>query len=572
MLLRVNPEHAPWSTVFAVCRLVSFLVVFDFAEYSWRTNSHGVPYSTNDRIITMTDSTQLVDQYLLQSSLKPDISVKVSRGKSVATVNDGQNSYNSGIITYDCQSALNGSQGYASLKDAYIVMPYTVSMKNTGANATGVANRYALGMKCNIASIVDEVKVYLNGKSIITPSEYKQMWSNVRAIAELTTAEVEKHGADMHLFPDDWESENFSTSANAYGDGYSNNNLYGSHSISLNQTTLEHSKPNTGFVRRVLNNPPEVASATTNSHGWPTLNKTTSQAIAQMRGTGVFKAGADGNVGSTIGEWFYMLKIRLVDLHPIFNEIDLVGNPQLKLELKVQTGYSDIAVVGAAAGTARAMSLISTTLVAGSICPVMVGSANFVSSTQADHMYSVIGTNISGSTIRVAWGAIHNTITTIATAGSYYPFTQSRLLLPFYDIANPTALVSKPMKTINAPWTCQPGSSIRDFQVQVGNQNVFQDVHSYDWMTFYDEFSKIGAVNGDLSREISNGLIGIDKWQTAQRILVADCSRISEVDVPQSIKVSGTNEATQGTNLLVLVVYERALELDRITGEVYRAD
>ncbi|GMF24166.1 unnamed protein product [Phytophthora lilii] len=94
----------------------------------------------------------------------------------------------------------------------------------------------------------------------------------------------------------------------------------------------------------------------------------------------------------------------------------------------------------------------------------------------------------------------------------------------------------------------QPGSSIRDFQVQVGNKNVFQDVHSYDWMTFLDEFSKIGAVNGDLSREISTGLIGIDKWQTAQRILVADCSRVSEVDVPQSIKVSGTNIATQGTN------------------------
>jgi len=97
-------------------------------------------------------------------------------------------------------------------------------------------------------------------------------------------------------------------------------------------------------------------------------------------------------------------------------------------------------------------------------------------------------------------------------------------------------------------------------------------VHSYDWMSFMDEFSKIGAINGDLSREISNGLIGIDKWQTTQRILIADCSRISEVDVPQSIKVSGTNIATQGTNLLVLVVYERSLELDRITGEVYRAD
>ncbi|GMF31529.1 unnamed protein product [Phytophthora fragariaefolia] len=491
-------------------------------------------------------------------------------------------------------------------------------------------------MKCNISSVIDEVKVYLNGKSIFTPSEFKQVWSNVRAMAELTTAEVEKHGADMFLYPDDWGSIKHKTAANTYGDGYSNNGLSGNSSLFL--TSGEPTRPNSGFVRRVLNNPPEVASTTTNSYGWPSLNKTTSQAIAQMRGTGAFKTGANGNAGSTLGEWFYMLKIRLVDLQPIFNEIDLVANPQLKLELKVQTGYSDIAVLGAAAGTARTMSLTSSTLVAGSICPVLLGSAGYSGANLSDGMYDVIGTTATAGVLRVAWGPIHNSITTIATSGNYFPFTQSRLNLPFYDIANPTSIVSKPMKTIkyldcysqmfedqagigaitsnknfsipvasshknvkyvcvipfantktdnyasaittpqyaspfdSAPWTFQPGSSIRDFQVQVGNKNVFQDVHSYDWMTFLDEFSKLSAVNGDLSREISNGLIGTDKWQTAQRILVADCSRISEADVPQSIKISGTNIATQGTNLLVLVVNERSLELDRTTGEVYRAE
>lgn len=587
----------------------------------------------------MADSTQLADQFLLQSSLKTDASVKVSRGKSVAIVNDGQSgSYSSGIVSFDCASALNGSTGYASLKDAYIVLPFVCSMKNTGGTTLAQAGRYALGMKCNIANVIDEVKVYLNGKSIITPSEYKQIWSNVRAMAELTTAEVEKHGADMFLFPDDWESTKHTNAAGGNGDGYTNNLLSGNSSLFLSTSNGEPTRLNSGFVRRVLNNPPEVAGAS-NSYGWPSLNKTTSQAIAQMRGSGAFKKGADGNAGSTLGEWFYMLKIRLVDLCPLMAEIDLVGNPQLKLELKVQTGYSDIAVVGAAAGTARTMSLTSTTLVAGSVCPIMVGSAGYSSTTLSDGMYDVIGTTTTAGSIRVAWGPIHNSITTIATSGSYFPFTQARLNLPFYDIANPTALVSKPMKQIkyldcysqmfstgeagvgimttnktfsipvasshrnvkyvvaipyantsagnflsahntqqfaspfdSAPWTCQPGSSIRDFQVQVGNRNVFQDTHSYDWQNFLDEFSKIGAINGDLSREISNGLIGMDKWQTTQRILVADCSRISEPDVPQSIKVSGTNVSTQGTNLLVLVVYERSLELDRITGEVYRAD
>ncbi|GMF21781.1 unnamed protein product [Phytophthora lilii] len=181
-------------------------------------------------------------------------------------------------------------------------------------------------------------------------------------------------------------------------------------------------------------------------------------------------------------------------------------------------------------------------------------------------MNGVIGTTGCSDKLRVAWGPIHNSITTLATAGGFFPFTQARLNIPFYDIANPTAIVSKPMKTITYldcySLMVEDAAGIgmitsnKTFSVQVGNQNVFQDVQSYDWMTFLDEFSKIGAVNNDLSREISNGLIGIDKWQTTQRILVADCSRVSDVNVSQSIKISGTNIATQGTNFLVLTIEE----------------
>ncbi|GMF59074.1 unnamed protein product [Phytophthora fragariaefolia] len=99
---------------------------------------------------------------------------------------------------------------------------------------------------------IDEVEVYLNGKSIITPSEFKQIWSNVRAMAELTTAEVEKHGTDMFLFPDDWESIKHATTSNANGDGYSNNSLAGNSSIALTTGGIEPTRSNTGFLRRVI--------------------------------------------------------------------------------------------------------------------------------------------------------------------------------------------------------------------------------------------------------------------------------------------------------------------------------
>ncbi|ETP28262.1 hypothetical protein F442_22448, partial [Phytophthora nicotianae P10297] len=67
-------------------------------------------------------------------------------------------------------------------------------------------------------------------------------------------------------------------------------------------------------------------------------------------------------------------------------------------------------------------------------------------------------------------------------------------------------------------------------------------------MDFCNEFSKLASINGDQTKELSNGLIDYQTWQQTNRVLVADVSRLTEKDVPQSIQVMGTNASTQGTN------------------------
>jgi hypothetical protein len=328
-----------------------------------------------------------------------------------------------------------------------------------------------------------------------------------------------------------------------------------------------------------------------------------------------------------MGTWYFLHKIKLVDLHPIFKELDLVANPQLKLKLRLNAGSVNISVA-----SGRVMTLSSVTSTSGRTVPFMVTSA-----TASNAMASVLHAT-NATTLQVAYGPVLNSLTTLATAGGYYPYTTCQLQIPFYDLANPSAIVQRPIKTSryldcyaqyfnqraglgvlttqhnapfnfqlsgtwknikyvavipfaetssghwatangveqfaspfdSAPWTCQPGASIRNFQVQVGNTNVFPRQHSYDYESFLDEFSKINAINGDQTVELSNGLIDIQRWSTVQRIMIADCSRFSNPDVPQSINVSGTNASSQGVNLLVLVVFERQLEVDRITGEVQR--
>jgi hypothetical protein len=120
----------------------------------------------------------------------------------------------------------------------------------------------------------------------------------------------------------------------------------------------------------------------------------------------------------------------------------------------------------------------------------------------------------------------------------------------------------------SAPWTLCPGALIKNFQVRLGNKNVFSKTQDYDYECFTHEFSKLGAVNGDLTTEMNSGIIDFNQWSYVQRILVADCSRYTEKDVPVSVQISGTNVCCQGLNLLAFIVYERDILINRITGEI----
>ncbi|GMF35439.1 unnamed protein product [Phytophthora lilii] len=114
----------------------------------------------------------------------------------------------------------------------------------------------------------------------------------------------------------------------------------------------------------------------------------------------------------------------------------------------------------------------------------------------------------------------------------------------------------------------QPGSSIHNFNVRIGSTQVFDISHDYDFHHFTNEVAKIGAINGDLTPELVNGLLDYQTWSLSNRMLIADVSRLTEHDVPQSIQIQGTNAGCQGVNLLVLVISEQELTFDHLTGEI----
>ncbi|ETP09480.1 hypothetical protein F441_14651 [Phytophthora nicotianae CJ01A1] len=318
----------------------------------------------------MTD-TQLTDQFLYQISLKNDPAVNVSSCKRVPYVIDlNQGSYANGIITIDSTAQLNGAEEFACLRDAYVVIPYKVSMKNTHASTAlaAAANRLSVGLKFGVWNVIDGMSLELNGKSVISMSEYKLFANNLRAQAETSLDYVNKHGAEDFLFPDSSGSLLFTSGTSSlYGDGYSATAADITPALGTSSTGAASYHVNDGFIKRLLSNPPVAGGQNTN--GWATIASGAANTIANQFGRGAFVPGTT-TAGAVAGTWNYMLKIKLVDLHPIFKEIDLIANPQIKLRFRVNQGSSVITL-----GTIKSMTLSSTTLVSGQSSPILVASA-----------------------------------------------------------------------------------------------------------------------------------------------------------------------------------------------------
>ncbi len=121
--------------------------------------------------------------------------------------------------------------------------------------------------------------------------------------------------------------------------------------------------------------------------------------IAQQHGHGPFEAGSAFTTGSTLGTWYYMLTIRLVDLHSIFKELGLLANPQIRLTLKKER---DTVILMWPVGLCL---FLLPTMTSGITCPVMI-----VSGTVGNTMNGII----TGATVkmRLVFGVLQNTITT----------------------------------------------------------------------------------------------------------------------------------------------------------------
>ncbi|KAL3656241.1 hypothetical protein V7S43_018942 [Phytophthora oleae] len=297
-------------------------------------------------------------------------------------------------------------------------------MKNGATAQTAAASRFCATLKCGNWNVIDSMSLELNGKTIVSMADYKLFWNNVRAQTSYSP---------------------HSATSSTTGDGYTNTTAFSS-SFATTGPSGGASIPNDGLVKRLLSNPPNAGSDF--STAWPSVGgAAASTTIANQTARGAFVAGA-ATANAIMGTWNYMLKIKLTDLHPIFKELDFMANPQIRLRFRVNQGTSSVAV-----DASKGMSLTSTTLASGNTCPVMVAA-----SSTGNPMAGVLAASAPFS---ISWGAVVNALEPTID-GTYMPFTTSRLYVPFVHLENPQAIISKPVKKLNAAFDLQLSASVKN--------------------------------------------------------------------------------------------------------------
>lgn len=582
------------------------------------------------------ESTQCSDRYLLEASNTSDNFDKTSLNKQVLYVVDSNNgSYSNGQVVQDSTNQLSSLNGFSSPKETYSTIPYVVSIKTGGVVLPNLPNSMSVTLKGNVGNILDRVDVQINGKSVVSGQNFSNLWNNQRLLYDTASSYAQKMAGTNLLYPDDsfptWSGSYvsstgiFTPAASVNGDGYSNNQIYNIQAITAPFATSKAiSSLNKGAFNRALSAINTVTPADTLNLGWPSQTNQKVQTNMTQNGKSYFIPGSTA-INTIAGTWIFFIKLQLIDIHPIFSELDLVKNLQLRLTYYFNVGSVDIAT------TATTMALASApTLNGGNSCPVMITSA---ASNNPNN-----GVFAAASSINLAWGVVNNAH---QNGGTNLPYQQTRLYIPFYTLTpeHERQIISNPIKKIvyndvfiqqfinaastngqsftlavqstipniqyinllpyvsntipkgttpstltcnflnvsgvnqfaspfdSAPLTTAPGSGLYNLQCIIGSQPLYSQPIQYDWSMFLDEINNIFSVNGGNVRSIGNGLIDEIKWSNFYKSWIMDCSRIS-TDLRSNVTITGNLQSDQPLDFYVNIVYRRSFNLNRITCEL----
>ena len=556
------------------------------------------------------------------STENPSIFVK----KDWLAINDSNSQNYAGNQFVLETSALSNSSRYINYREGSLHIPLLLTL--TGATATdsgfkpataATSAAYAVGLKNAFHTIIDNLTLDLNGRTIIQVSRYLPVYNNFKLLTTLSDSDVKTLGTSIGFAKDNALSVSFQSGASTNGLGASNNeNFLAFPSVTGAFNSYEIA--NSGLVKRqqMINYDPDgVTSSAANAVAFSTLLSAVN--CNQLYKSYIFKKQNAASSGSLQGiqQTAIMAVCPLKFLASFFQEVPLVKG----MFMKITAGISNCDVTTAISSNAYGTPTINNAL--GGVMPIMLASAlpNNGAKSLVDDTYTcslAVGSQVINSTQAAITGIgqspLAKSVELHVPSYVFNPVYEQQYLgdmvkeinytdiyqFQIQNIASGSSVnslisngISDMRKIIIVPvlskagnggsfdelqspfstcggGTTAPLSHITNVQIQVAGQNVFTSPQKYTYQTFLQQLYGINSINGGQTVGLQSGLIDQLDFETSYGYYVANVERMLPVEkaVPKSLNIQFQNVSGKECSYLVFVEYGQKVEIDVLTASV----
>lgn len=531
------------------------------------------------------------DRVAFDNSVQPYDETILFKQKNWTYITDSSSS--GGVFNNQLQFDLNtlSSQSqWVDLSEAYVQFPVRVKIKNTGSTSGSLTQSInATVLKNGFHHFVDSVQVVLDGSTVQASQIYENISTTFKIMSEWSQDELRKYGPSLGIALDDYTALDTTAIATIAP------SVYG-----VNLTTTA----NTGIAARQSIQNIGVASG-----GCKAILAEQAKNVGKPQVAVV--SGAPVAAGSHSYTQFVLATIRLKDISPVLAAMPMSRNLKGFLYINYNSSSTTFS-----ADTSAALTALTTSANAGRCCPVMIRSDLISTST--------FGTTASTWEVAVELSGVATEQTTAQPAISY-----GRLVAPYFvanpqvdaalsmkktfrylernvstfdiaaganttvtlspGIANPkrvllypyftgagttggTMLTNPLLSPFDAtPATTSPFAALKDLQILVANQPMFQNPVSMDWDLFGQEVAQQG-LDGGLDSQSASGLLSQQMWDRLYRFYTCDVGRRleSEDGSSKSVIVQCTNATLAPMRVIAMIYYEKEITVDTSMGRVYQ--
>jgi hypothetical protein len=322
---------------------------------------------------------------------------------------DNQNqNYNNNQSVIDT-SQLSNSNKYMSYREAYFLIPFTVTLASSAltstfppAGATAPFNPtvaassadYSLGLKNWFGQIIHSFTLDYNGTTIVQQTPYINMWNSFKLMTSLSLNDIATQGATIGFYPDDPLTWSFNPAASTSGQGVCNNTNYDIITqVGGAFNKFKSEGGNNGFVKRqqLINfdclatagsggtTYGSLISGATGASGFNASLNLLWKSYISSRQAQTIAAGVQTAAGYI--QYSIVATVYLKHIHSFFNMCPLLKGVFMKMTMNLNntsTSFTTIAGTGTAgAGTIVAPVSMQVTGISnplGGVNPLMVAS------------------------------------------------------------------------------------------------------------------------------------------------------------------------------------------------------